>query len=100
MAIFARTLTVRHYRSYASYALELDPRVTVLVGRNAQGKTNLIEALQLLTSGTSFRKPAPSELVAEGESACSLALRLEGDGRVVDLGCTVTRGSSSSVYDA
>ena len=55
MAIFARTLTVRHYRSYASYTLELDPRVTVLVGRNAQGKTNLIEALQLLTSGTSFR---------------------------------------------
>lgn len=95
MAIFARTLTVRHYRSYASYTLELDPRVTVLVGRNAQGKTNLIEALQLLTSGTSFRKPAPSELVAEGESACSLALRLEGDGRVVDLGCTVTDGKRS-----
>lgn len=92
MAIFARTLTVRHYRSYASYTLELDPRVTVLVGRNAQGKTNLIEALQLLTSGTSFRKPAPSELVAEGESSCSLALRLEGDGRVVDLGCTVAGG--------
>ena len=95
MAIFARTLTVRHYRSYASYTLGLDPRVTVLVGRNAQGKTNLIEALQLLTSGTSFRKPAPSELVAEGESACSLALRLEGDGRVVDLGCTVTDGKRS-----
>lgn len=92
MAIFARTLTVRHYRSYASYTLELDPRVTVLVGRNAQGKTNLIEALQLLTSGASFRKPAPSELVAEGESSCSLALRLEGDGRVVDLGCTVAGG--------
>lgn len=92
MAIFARTLTVRHYRSYASYTLELDPHVTVLVGRNAQGKTNLIEALQLLTSGASFRKPAPSELVAEGESSCSLALRLEGDGRVVDLGCTVAGG--------
>ena len=95
MAILARTLHVRNFRNYDDYTLELDPGVTVLVGRNAQGKTNLVEALQLATSGASFRKPSPAELVAEGEEGCSIALRLEGDGRVVDLGCTVRDGKRS-----
>lgn len=95
VAILARTLHVRNFRNYDDYTLELDPGVTVLVGRNAQGKTNLVEALQLATSGASFRKPSPAELVAEGEEGCSIALRLEGDGRVVDLGCTVRDGKRS-----
>ena len=95
VAILARTLHVRNFRNYDDYTLELDPGVTVLVGRNAQGKTNLVEALQLATSGASFRKPSPAELVAEGGEGCSIALRLEGDGRVVDLGCTVRDGKRS-----
>ena len=49
MAIFARDLSVRSYRNFERYDLALDEGVTVLVGRNAQGKTNLVEALQLLT---------------------------------------------------
>lgn len=84
MAIFARDLSVRSYRNFERYDLALDEGVTVLVGRNAQGKTNLVEALQLLTAGQSFRKPSPAELVQTGEEGCSLSLRLEGDGRVLD----------------
>lgn len=93
--IFARALTVRDYRNFASYVLELADEVTVLVGRNAVGKTNLVEALQLLTAGASFRRPAPAELVAEGAASCTLGLRLEGEGRVIDLGCTVREGKRS-----
>ena len=93
--IFARELSVHDYRNFASYTLELAEGVTILVGRNAVGKTNLVEALQLLTSGASFRRPAPAELVAEGETSCKLALRLEGEGRVIDLGCAVREGKRS-----
>ena len=93
--IFARELSVHDYRNFASYTLELAEGVTILVGRNAVGKTNLVEALQLLTSGASFRRPAPAELVAEGETSCKLDLRLEGEGRVIDLGCAVREGKRS-----
>ena len=51
MTMFARNLSVARYRSFDSYRLDLDEGVTVLAGPNAAGKTNLIEALQLLTSG-------------------------------------------------
>lgn len=90
--MYARDLDVARYRSFDGYRLSLDEGVTVLVGHNAAGKTNLIEALQLLTSGASFRHPAARELVREGEEGCALSLRLEGDGRVLDMGLTVRDG--------
>ena len=95
MTMFARNLSVARYRSFDSYRLDLDEGVTVLAGPNAAGKTNLIEALQLLTSGTSFRHPTAGELVHDGTGSCKLELRLEGDGRVLDMGLGVEDGKRS-----
>ena len=95
MAIVAQRLDVVRYRSFDEYTLDLSRGVTVLVGHNAAGKTNLIEALQLLCAGTSFRKPAPAELVRMGEDACRMDLSLAGEGRVIDLACTVRDGRRS-----
>ena len=92
MGIVATDLRVFQYRSFSEYALVLDPGVTVLVGRNAVGKTNLVEALQLLTAGQSFRKPAPAELVREGCDACRIELALAGDGRQLDMMLAAARG--------
>ncbi len=92
MAILATNLIVENYRNFPSFELELDERLTMLVGRNAVGKTNLVEALQLLTAGRSFRRPSPAELVREGATACSLALNLTGEGRVIDHACRVAEG--------
>lgn len=95
MAIFASTLSAARYRNFTSYELTLDEGLTVLVGRNAAGKTNLIEALQLLTAGRSFRKSAPADLVQAGETSSSLSLSLKGEGRVIDMGCAVNEGKRS-----
>lgn len=95
MSIYARTLSVTEYRSFPSFELDLARGVTVLVGHNAVGKTNLVEALQLLTSGRSFRKPLPRELVRAGGPRCSMKLTLEGEGRVIDMGCVVEDGKRS-----
>ena len=95
MAMFARDLSVAHYRSFDNYCLVLDDGVTVLAGPNAAGKTNLIEALQLLTSGASFRHPTAAELVHDGAGSCRVQLRLEGDGRVLDMGLSVEDGKRS-----
>ena len=93
--MFARDLSVARYRSFDSYRLALSDGVTVLAGPNAAGKTNLIEALQLLTSGASFRHPTAAELVHDGVGSCKVELRLEGDGRVLDMGLSVEDGKRS-----
>ena len=90
MVLLATRLTAVGYRSYEDYTLDLGERVTVLVGPNAAGKTNLIEAIQLLTSGQSFRRPAPAELVRERAAACCIELALAGDGRCMDMAMDVT----------
>ncbi len=93
MTIAATELSVVQYRSFAEYALRLDPHVTVLVGRNAVGKTNLVEALQLLTAGSSFRKPSSAELLRQDAPAGPRArLLLEGEGRRLEMGLELAEG--------
>ena len=95
MSIFATELSVLNYRSFDAFTLDLSSGVNVLVGHNAAGKTNLVEALQLLTSGQSFRKPASIELVREGSGSARLELSLVGDGRSLDMGLEVADGKRS-----
>ena len=72
--------------------IDLSSSTTVLCGPNAAGKTNTVEALQMLTAGYSFRRPQPRQLVREGCQSARISARLEGDGRVVDVACNVAEG--------
>lgn len=55
-------LRLQHFRSYKDASFELSPGVNIVVGPNASGKTNLLEALLLLARGSSYRAK-DSELV-------------------------------------
>lgn len=80
---------MRNWRNFDEKDIDFSAGMTILHGRNAVGKTNTVEALQMLTSGTSFRKPKPSQLVREDCDSARIAVRLEGDGRVIDVSCEV-----------
>lgn len=90
MGLLVTDVLLRDFRSFERLELTLAPGTTVLVGPNAAGKTNTVEAVQLLTSGASFRRPTPSQLVREGTDSARIDARLEGDGRVIDHRCDVT----------
>ena len=92
MGLLVTDVTLRDFRNFERLDLSLSPGVTVLVGPNAVGKTNTVEAVQLLTSGTSFRRPTPVQLVREGATSARIDARLVGDGRVVDHRCDATPG--------
>ena len=92
MGLLATELTLTDFRSARERRVELAPATTVLVGPNASGKTNTVEALQMLTAGFSFRKPTPAQLVREGAPRGRVDLRLEGNGRVLDVRCDVEPG--------
>lgn len=50
-----QSITLHNYRSFASASFEFGPDVSIIVGPNASGKTNLLEAVSMLTGGSSFR---------------------------------------------
>lgn len=66
-------LKLKNYRNYQQLTVELDPNLNLFVGANAQGKTNLLEAVTFLASGRSFRTRSESELVLWGEKSCLVA---------------------------
>ncbi len=59
-------ITLRNFRSYKEISLDFDPGVNLIVGDNAQGKTNLLEAIAYLGSGKAFRTQKSAELVKIG----------------------------------
>ncbi len=59
-------IEIRDFRNYENLSLDFSPEVNLIVGDNAQGKTNLIEAIGYLGSGKSFRAQKSSELVRLG----------------------------------
>ena len=56
-------IRLRNFRNYEELTLSFDPGVNLIVGDNAQGKTNLLEAISYLGSGKSFRAQKTGEMV-------------------------------------
>lgn len=53
--LYVAHLTLVDFRSYASAEVELGPGATAFIGRNGQGKTNLVEAIDYLSRLSSHR---------------------------------------------
>jgi len=75
-------LELRDYRSYRAADVDLGGGVWVIVGDNAQGKTNLVEAVHYLAVGHSHRVAADAPLVRVGAEAAVVraVARLAADG--------------------
>lgn len=59
-----RHLSLTNFRNYAKQELELEPGAVLFLGENAQGKTNLLEAVFLLATGRSERASTDADLIA------------------------------------
>ena len=74
-------LTLYHFRNYQELHLPLHPGVNLLVGENAQGKTNLLEAVYYLSTGKSFRTGRPQELIQFGADFTDFSCNLFSESR-------------------
>jgi DNA replication and repair protein RecF len=64
--LYLRELKLINFRNYRESAVSFSQGINFVVGNNAQGKTNLVEAIYLLSSGRSYRTPVDSELLRWG----------------------------------
>ena len=82
-------LELTDHRNIAHAVLDPDPHLTVLCGPNGQGKTNLLEAVWLLTGGKSFRGAKDAELIRRGCEFSVLEGAFETDGAEKTIRLTV-----------
>ncbi|MDH4140234.1 MAG: DNA replication and repair protein RecF [Coriobacteriia bacterium] len=87
---------LRDFRNYERLSLDLDPRTTIFVGPNGVGKTNVVEAVQLLLTAESFRKPAWEDVVRWRAGESVLSASVEGDTGRTDITARITERRSPS----
>lgn len=68
------SLYLKNFRNLSEQTFEPVENVNIICGKNAQGKTNLLEAMWLFTGGRSFRGIRDEELIAFGEKASRLEM--------------------------
>ena len=92
MSLRIKDVSFDDFRSYEHFRLSGIGPLTVLVGPNAVGKTNVVEGIQLLTAQTSFRNPTGVQLVRDGADFARMHATAADEGRLLELGLTIEAG--------
>ena len=93
--MYVAHLTLHDFRSYASADVALDPGVTAFVGRNGQGKTNLVEAVDYLSRLSSHRVATDAPLVRAGCEQAVVRAAVVKDGRTAVLEVEINPGRAN-----
>ncbi|CDQ37849.1 MULTISPECIES: DNA replication/repair protein RecF [Virgibacillus] len=71
-----KQLQLKNYRNYHDLDISFDDKINVIIGENAQGKTNLMEAIYLLAFTKSHRTPREKELIKWEEEYAKIEGRI------------------------
>ena len=95
--MYLKTLHLRNFRNYPDQQVEFSAAKTILVGNNAQGKSNLLEAVELMSSLRSHRTSRDRDLILDGEAIAQISGHLQKDMGEVDLSMTLRQNGRRSV---
>ncbi|MBR4289402.1 MAG: DNA replication/repair protein RecF [Oscillospiraceae bacterium] len=86
-------LELQNFRNYEQLSLDFEPGVNLIVGNNAQGKTNLLEAISYAGSGKSFRAQKQAEMIRFGADFAEIDARVSAQEREQELRFVLFSGS-------
>ncbi|GAB4228106.1 MAG: DNA replication/repair protein RecF [Elainellaceae cyanobacterium] len=95
--MYLKTLHLRQFRNYYDQQIQFSAPKTILLGDNAQGKSNLLEAVELLATLRSHRALRDRELVLEGEQIAQITAAVEREASPVDLTVTLRSNGRRTV---
>ncbi|MCU0546227.1 MAG: DNA replication/repair protein RecF [Oscillatoriaceae cyanobacterium Prado104] len=87
--MYLKTLHLRQFRNYCDQKVAFDAPKTILVGNNAQGKSNLLEAVELLSTLKSHRATRDRDLILDSQAIGQIDATLERQTGTIDLALTL-----------
>lgn len=90
--MLCKSLSVRQFRNIESADVTFGEETNLIVGNNAQGKTNLLESIALMAIGKSFRGAKEADLIRFGQSAASVEMSYADRIRAQTLRCEMELG--------
>ncbi len=94
-----KSIEVTHFRNIEKAEVEFSDGVNLLHGDNAQGKTNLLEAIYFTALGKSFRPVKEAELITFGEHSASVINRFEDSIREQNLSFRLFSGKEKRIVE-
>ncbi len=79
--MYIKTIKLNNFRNYSNQKIELKKGINLFIGDNAQGKTNILEAIFLCAIGKSFRAKKEKELIKIGEDRANIEIEFEKSDR-------------------
>ena len=77
--MYIKNIELKNFRNYEDLSLDFDKKLNLIVGNNAQGKTNLIEGIYISSLGKSFRTSRDKDMIRFGCSAASVKVEAHRD---------------------
>ncbi len=95
--MYLKTLHLRQFRNYPDQQVDFLAPKTILLGDNAQGKSNLLEAVELLSTLRSHRTSRDHDLIQDDQLIAQITAVLERDSGPVDLALTLRSNGRRTV---
>ena len=79
--MWIKNLKMHNFRNYENQEINFNKNINIFYGQNAQGKTNIIEAIFLCSLGKSFRAKKDSEMIKLNEKEASVEVKYQKSDR-------------------
>lgn len=94
--MWIKNIKIKNFRNYNKEEINLEKNINIFYGENAQGKTNIIEAIFLCSLGKSFRAKKDSEMIKLNEEKSTIEIEFEKSDR--DGKIKIELGNKKEIY--
>ena len=94
--MWIRRIKISNFRNYKNLEIELNKKINIFYGENAQGKTNIIEAIFFSSIGKSFRTNKEKEMIKFNEENCNVEIDFEKSDREGNISINI--GNKKNIF--
>ncbi|MDD3167866.1 MAG: DNA replication/repair protein RecF [Eubacteriales bacterium] len=87
--MYLEKVELHHFRNYKEETVHFHKKVNIITGKNAQGKTNLLESLYIMSLGKSFRTNKDTEMIGFDQEFCRVKSTSLKEGRELEIEITI-----------